>query len=364
MKTKLIIVLALLLMLPVTFFSKTVSNPPTYLRVGSWNTMLRPWFSNEAMVIQTISRTRFDILALQGVWSEAAKDRILSDPAVRRMYNFQYYAPAIQRSAGIDLEDPVLNYLASNYIGCLTAYGVNTQQLVQPEKPVNRDCMYLKVGVMIHNYNPQNQIGLACLHNAMQGLPVEQANQALQICGSNSGGRYTHGGRPGLLILSRAPLENLQVVNYDTFETRRVMIYATVSGVRLGFTHFPSNVLTDIDSFLTPLQYGALQPRLAQDAIGVSPDVLVGTFNSGPDYQPEAHNLLVANGYRPLISGPTYCPAATHGTFFQCQGIAGPRSIDNIYVKQNSDNCRAETFAQEPVSDHIGIGASCLIRTN
>ena len=35
--------------------------------------------------------------------------------------------------------------------------------------------------------------------------------------------------------------------------------------------------------------------------------VIVGSTISGPDYQPEAHNLLLANGFRALFSEPTNC---------------------------------------------------------
>ena len=95
----------------------------------------------------------------------------------------------------------------------------------------------------------------------------------------------------------------------------------------------------------------------------------LGDFNSGPVYQPEGYKLLVNNKYQPLFSQPTYCPAATHSTFGPCVEAgdgAAPASvqkaIDNIFVLQNGGACLKGTFAEQPVSDHIGLAALCVLR--
>jgi hypothetical protein len=172
-----------------------------------------------------------------------------------------------------------------------------------------------------------------------------------------------YGGRPGLLILSRYPMSNMQSVPFESVRERRINLHATIAGVRFGFGHFATNTLRDIDPYLAPLQYGNLQPDEANDMINAGIQIVVGTTNSGPDYQPEAHNLLLANGFRALFSEPTYCPEATHSAFAQCLLNPGPRSVDNIYLRGNIGKCRTEKFALVPVSDHIGIGATCLIGT-
>jgi hypothetical protein len=284
---------------------------------------------------------------------------------VSRRYPYHYYTPALPvEPAGIDLDDPVMNYLAQNYVGCLIAYGVNTQQLLQPATAVPNDCLYLRVGVMIHNYNPANQIGAACLDNAMETLPLDQAFNSIGICGSGSGVKHTHGGRPGLLILSRYPLSNIVDVPFETVRERRISTHATIAGIRFGFGHFATNTLRDIDPYLAPLQYGNLQIDETNDVIYAGVDIFVGTSNSGPDYQPEAHNLFVSSGFRALFSEPTYCPDATHSAFSQCVINPGPRSVDNIYIRSTRNaTCRTDKFAQEPISDHIGIVATCLIGT-
>ena len=365
MKTNTIIALALLLLLSTAVFSQVTLKPPVNLRIGSWNTMMQPWLNNEADVIRTVGETKFDVLALQSVWTVEAKDRIISDPSVRRKYAYNYYVPAYNvEPAGIDLEDPVLNYLAQNYVGCLIAYGVNTQQLLQPATATPFDCLYLRIGVMIHNYHPTNQIGAACLDNAMQELPLDRAFESIGICGSGNGFKHVYGGRPGILILSRYPLSNVVEVPFESIRERRINLHATIAGLRFGFGHFATNTLADIDPYLAPLQYGNLQTDQANDMINVGAEIVVGTTNSGPDYQPEAHNLFISSGFRALFSEPTYCPTATHSAFSQCVMNPGPRSIDNIYISSRRNaTCRTEKFALAPISDHIGISATCLIGT-
>lgn len=191
---------------------------------------------------------------------------------------------------------------------------------------------------------------------------------ALHRCSFGQGVRYSHGGRSGLLILSKRPIENLELVPYDTFLNHRAVIYATIENTLYAFTQFPKNYLDEVDVLLGPFQPGALQPQLAQDIIGRAPDVIVGDFNSSPDYQPAAHNLFVENGYRALFSNiTTFCPASTHSSFQPCQpptaplgppgSPIGPRLLDNIYVNDSVGLYRTGVFAERPASDHIGLVA-------
>ena len=360
MRTKLALVGGLFLLLSGMAAAQPTLRPPVNLKIGTWNTMLQPWFTNEADVVTTIADSKFDVLVLQSVWTDDAASRILADPAVSRRYGYHYYATVAQDPAGADLTDPTMNYLVQAYVGCLIDYDVNTTQLLQlvPAMPI--DCLTLRIGMGIHNYNPFNQLAAACLDNAMQFLPRDEALKAVEICGATQGVKYGHLGRPGLLVLSRSPLSNIQEVPYETAGIRRAAIYATISRVRFAFAHFPTNDLEDIDPSLSVLQYGNSASNMAQGAIDAGADLVVGTVNSGLDYQPAAHELLLSNGFSALFAEPTYCPAATHANLAQCQGQT-PRGVDNIYVKEGLGACRTETFALQPISDHIGLSAACLL---
>lgn len=330
----------------------------TAIRVGTWNTMLQPWFPYRDEVVKTIARTNLDLLVLQEVWTEEAKNKIVSHPLVRRKYGYHYYTGAYQAPGSCPPPDilPVNNQ--EDYISCLLGNGVDTRTLEQPVVPVPFECEQLGLGLWLAS-QPCKQ----CLDNTMQGLSAPF--EAINACGMGQGVNYSHDGQPGLLVLSKRPLKELEFIDYATYGVKRVSLFATVSGVRFHFAHWPVNYAEDISPALAGLQTGALQPQLAQDVISVGPAVVLGTFNSGPDYQPEGYETLRQNGYRPLISEPTYCPDSTHATFPPCQvaTLPGPRSIDNIFIKEGAGICRARPFAEQPVSDHIGVAALCILKT-
>ena len=247
----------------------------------------------------------------------------------------------------------------NDYISCLISTGSDTRTLEQPIFPVDGFCKFLALNIAL-----ESQSCAQCLQNTMQNLPSSDpgAYGARDACFAGTGVRYSHQGRSGLLILSKRPLTNVQEVNFNTFLIRHPNIYATVSGVRFAFTQWPTNYLFDEDTSLGPLQSGALQPDLAQDVIQKNAQVVLGDFNSGPDYQPAGYNQLVQNKYVPLLSQPTYCPA-NHATFPPCGDFnAKPTSIDNIFVMKDTGVCLRTTFAQEQASDHIGVAAACLLK--
>lgn len=332
----------------------------TLLKIGAWNTMLQPWLPYEEKVIKTISRTNFDVLFLEEVWTDAAKDHIVSHPLVKAKYRHHYYVPARQESLGCPPPDilPVTNQ--EDFISCLLGNGVDTRTLEQPVVPIPFECEQLGLGLAL-----ASQPCFACLTNTMQSYPSgADPFDSIDMCVQDQGVKYSHGGSPGLLILSKKPLTDVTVEESEAFLIRRMNIYATVSGVRFGFAHWPRNFLEDINPALAGLQTGALQDDFAQQMIAENLDVLIGDFNSGPDYQPEAHNLLVENGYHPLFSEPTSCPPATHASFPLCEdgrGL-GPRAVDNIYIKERAGVCIWDTFAEKPVSDHVGVAAYCLLQ--
>jgi endonuclease/exonuclease/phosphatase family metal-dependent hydrolase len=328
------------------------------ISVGTWNTMLQPWFPYEPDVITTIASTKFDALALQEVWTEAAKDRIVSHLDVKAAYPYYYYAPALQEVGLAPIFVP--DQFVTDYTDCLEANGIDTRQVDQPTLPIPFGCQQLALNLAFTDPG-----SLECINSTMEQLsPGGNPADALYRCAFGNGVRYSHGGRSGLLILSKSPIENLELIPYDTFLIHRAVIYATIGTTRYAFTQFPKNYLEDMDGLLGPFQYGALQPQLAQDVIGRDPDVIAGDFNSSPDYQPAAHNLFVENGYRPLFSNvTTFCPASTHSSFQPCQpptgpiAVPGPRLLDNIYVRDSAALYRTGVFAERPASDHIGLVA-------
>jgi hypothetical protein len=383
-KTILILVLALVLLGGIGFDpvgGKAFSNPQEVdntktgpdqpekakagkaLSVGTFNTMLYPWMPFEDATIAEIAATDFDVLALQGVWTKAAQDKIIS--AVGKKYRYHYAGSARpnEPNIGADFTEPsgeLLN-LADDYISCLIASGINTQTLIQPyPNPSPFQCSFFAIQQQLFNFKPESQQGLACLINTMQKLPSDGVSpfKALPICGQYLGPRFAFDGVNGQLILSKYPITEVSETPFDSWLINRVNIYATIRNTRFAFVHFGYDVIAEY-GFPVPT-YGAIQIDHANDILAHSPDVVIGDFNSGVDYQPIGYNALLNSVYRDVVQTqpfPTWCPPS-HFIFQPCinQGSFSA-SKDHILVKQNSPGAFIGTFANDLVSDHIGVSA-------
>ncbi len=351
--------------------------PFVALRIGQWNTMLQPWLPYEERVLKVIATTQFDVLALEEVWTEEARDRILALPAVQAKYPYHHWigaAPQLSRcpftpaiAGDIDTEITaedigvmVTEQAINDYISCLISTGVDTRTVEQPVMPINGLCQFIGLNIAL-----DSQTCFARLTNTMQDLPSGDpgAYGARDLCYAGTGQNLSHQGNVGRLVLSKWPMTEIQDVNFDTFSIRRATTYAKIAGVSFAFVHFPNNPLFDIDPSLGPLQIGSLQLDLANDLVLHKPRVILGGFNSGPDYQPEGYNVLTQNGYRPVLTKTqTYSPAQLQD-FAPCGDFdAVPTSVDNILVQQHTAACLKTTFGDNDASDHVGVAALCIVK--
>jgi endonuclease/exonuclease/phosphatase family metal-dependent hydrolase len=317
----------------------------------------------EAYTIEAIAATDFDVLVLQEVWTKAAQDKIIS--AVGKKYRYHYAGSARpnEPTIGADFTEPsgeLLN-LADNYISCLVASGIFTDTLIQPyPNPSPFHCSFYAIQIALFNSKPESQQGLACLINAMQKLPHDgsSAFEALPICGQYLGPRFAFDGANGQLILSKYPIKEVSETPFDSWLFNRVNIYATIQNTRFAFVHFGHDVIADY-GFPVPT-YGDIQIDHVNDILAHSPDVVIGDFNSGPDYQPIGYDALLNSVYRDVVQTqpfPTWCPPS-HLGFQPCINSGSfSASKDHILVKQDAPGAFTGTFATDLVSDHIGVYA-------
>lgn len=336
--------------------------------------MLQPWLPYEGRVIEVLKKTSLDVLHLQEVWSEQARDRIIA--AVGKKYPYSYWVPAApqlsrcpftraelrDKSAGDGgITEEVTEQAINDYVSCLISTGIDTRTVEQPIMPINGLCKFLGL-----NLEVEDQPCFECIKNTMENVPSGDpgAFGAVGVCGADNGVKLSHQGNVGRLILSKWPITDIEDRSFSTYSIRRVNTHAAIRGGRFAFVHWPKNYLADTDPVLGPFQTGALQPELAQEVLLFQPGVVMGSFNSGPDYQPEGYNVLTANNYRPLFTNTqTYCPAQLQD-FPPCgDHNAVPSSIDNIFLMKNTGACLKTTFANEDQSDHIGLAALCILKT-
>lgn len=332
------------------------------LSVGTFNTMLWPWMPFEAANIEAIADTDFDVLVLQEVWTKAAQDRIIG--AVGKKYRYHYAGSARPNEPpiGADFTEPSQNLLAlaNAYIQCVIGAGIDTQTLIQPfPNPTPFECSVYSIQMALWNFDPESQQGFACLLNSMQKLPSDGVTPSMAIptCGDHEGPRFAMDGVNGQLILSKYPIRTVSETHFDSWLINRVNIYATIRNTRFAFAHFGYDVIADA-GFPLPT-YGAIQIDHVNDILAHSPDVVVGDFNSGPDYQPTGYNALISSGYRDVVPQPfpTWCPPS-HLGFQPCINAGSvSASMDHILVKQNTRGAFTGTFANDLISDHIGVSA-------
>lgn len=340
------------------------------VRVGTWNTELAPWLvpdgsPQELAVIDQIAGSRLDVLALQGVWTQQAQDRILADPRVKAAYPYSYATGTLQLRSQVT---SVSRNEQENYINCLIGTGVDTRTVVQPATLVDPACDFLGLNVAF-----LSQSTFECLTSTMAVLANgRDALTAIDLCAAAQGVKYQYGGRAGQLVLSNRPISDTSETAFVTYAIRRVNIFATIGGLRYAFVDGPNNVLADTDPGLGPLQTGALQPQVVQDVVDHAPDAVVGSLNTGPDYQPEGYQLLTGSGYAPPVglpaARPTFCPTTSSSfaqcapgqTSFEASNGPDPRTLDHVLSGPTARCFPSGTSAvTPPLSRHIAVTAVC-----
>jgi len=335
------------------------------LKIGTWNTMQQPWFAQyEDEIVSHIANNDLDVLNLDEEWTEYYKDRIVNHPEIKKKFPYYYYPANRQGVAGCNFTDSGLYNISYEFIGCLVETGVNTTTVIEPVPALSYYCQLAAIGIGLYNYDTvANMPCLACLVNVMQNLPSGvDAFGALSVCGQGNGPQYAYKGNSGKLILSKYPIEDIKVVNFNAWEAMRNNIHATINNFRIGFGYFAYNVLEDADPLLAGFMIGDLQPQQGQDFIDSGVDVCLGDFNSGPGYQPEVCYLLGNNSFTDIFydnPAPTCCPPS-HAAFPVCVGQVSFQS-DHIFVNDKSRIrvSHRKYFNQSPLmSDHIGISAT------
>ena len=354
------------------------------LSVGTWNANFlpterggNPWWPFSEAILNAITATDFDVLVLQEVWTEAHRDEIIS--AVGKKYRYHYAGSARNDEPPIncefdgrhgDLEDR-----AREYIQCNIQNGINTASLIRPyPNPQPFACSVAALDIQLWGGDPENQQCLACLINSMQNLPYNQTApfDAIPICKGIGGlfdpplplggPRFTLDGVNGILILSKFPITEVSETDFNSWLINRKNIYATIRKTRFAFVHFGNDAIADL-GFPGVETYGDIQIDHANDIIAHSPDVVIGDFNSGPDYQPEGYDTLINAGYRDLVQPQpfaTFCPPS-HKDWIQCINDGNvPKAIDHILVKQDAPATFTGTFADGVISLHIGVSATIV----
>jgi len=264
------------------------------LKIGTWNTLGHAWFLDQYLDLQIAHIPRdLDVLHLTEVWTDEAKDRFLASKRVKETFPHSYFSKV---QVGTPLgcayaQDGLLEQYVGEFIGCLLAFGVNTQTVIETVPGMPDLCTQAQGQVGLYGIDPATgsypgMECISCVIGAMMNLPNDQgAYGAITQCATPTNPQFTYGGQPGQLILSKHKIEDVKEVPFaNGFIVATSNIYATINGFRVGFSHFAYNLFEG--NSLLPPGFGAYfpyttQPQQAQNFIAEKPDVCLGDLNSG-----------------------------------------------------------------------------------
>lgn len=242
-------------------------------------------------VAQAVAGAPWNVLCLDEVWTDEARDTILSKLALPD----DHLLMADTRGQN---EDPADRCAAGELDEGLACMRANCSGL--PDEDVT-SCAADKCkeqGFALYFKHPH------CL-NCVVASAGMSADQIEQTC-NGAGASRMYGGRNGVILASRKPLRNTETIQLPSSEANRVGLYATVdvdgSPVEVACTHLSAAVdlLPPTDKRFSSwddemkAQLHLLSDHLNLRANG-GPSLLLGDLNTGPSYtgdmQPDAPKI-------------------------------------------------------------------------
>jgi hypothetical protein len=345
--------------------------------VGTWMVDLTPQSTSDTINATIAALPRdLTVLALQGVHLDE-DDLAAFTLALSPDYPVSYYvSPATPHDIGcapvlpVEVCESVLGLtitdcatrIAQDMLGCMVDYSM---PLVESSlEDVFQSFCGGSAGLLL----VIDQQCPACLLNTgKENGGNSQA--AYSTCVAQQGPRYAYGGSVGQLILSKHPINDVEVVDFPSYEHRRANVYATINDLRYGFASYPKDILLDAGlAAFVPALPGDLQPVLAQEMLESDADVLLGNFSSGTQYQSGAYQNLLT-GFEDLAPGViTHCTQAMidamdPNCFHQTYGgpvFLNSTDVDHVFAGNGSEGCfwlgTPKLFAEASgLSRHVGL---------
>jgi len=341
-------------------FASVAAKNVLEISAASWNVGLFSW--NDPTAVLAVLPKNYNVLVLEEVWSRDVALQIIS--MFKKTHPYSIIAPSFQEAnTGCLASNPQCAYLGmepncsislfEDAIFCLQEMGIPTSTAWLENIPPGQCLDVLEYLLAV---DPTCAI---CLNNELHQLPDGSAAYgAVETCATWQGRTYDFNGFPGVVFLSRNPITSYTLTNPVSFLVRRVIINAKIEGLVYSASHYPWDLGIPAP-FAQPVF--DLQPVFSQIQINDGADVLLGDFNSGPDYQPDAFNLLSTRYTLLTGNAYTYCPVEISSNFECSVQDEQPSQIDHVWVNspwkvKTSDYTR---FNVVPLlSDHVGIAAN------
>jgi endonuclease/exonuclease/phosphatase family metal-dependent hydrolase len=319
---------------------------------------------------EALAASEADLICLQEVW--AAEDKAAISEAAAASYPYAFSTPVKQTKAERSPACRIRDLFGKDrFVSCMTGScgGLDGDALT--------DCIVNQCGPILEGLKTEKPDCATSLM-AQVGKPAPKALWTV-IRPIRKAGVYAYDGSDGLVLLSRAPLEDTGELDFSDIATlnRRRALYATVpvdgEDTRFYCTHLSAN-LDDTAPYPGPFaswaeENRAQTDRLVAHAAGVAgPAVLMGDFNcsfSGGGLQAEAEDscqAVVDAGYRdPGTEAGVGC------TWCAGNPLTGPDSadtlLDHVFVRglmpgegavSRTEPLTLEGGEEVRLSDHYG----------
>ncbi len=331
------------------------------MRIATFNAGLAPGYlpyvtERVPHVIAALSSLEVDILFVQEFWLERHFEELVSaTPHLPHAFRPPPTAPPRNGVCGRQELAPLARCVEGS---CRDLHGEALARCVvrncaRAALEVSPECLSC---ITSHPFGSYTEIVEPCIGEALSPTPR----------GSSTAGLVAYGGSFGTALLSNRPLEDRDVLVFESTVNARAALYARVGSLHVFATHLSPGILHEQDR-----QIDQLLPWIESKCGPGDRVVLVGDLNTGPTIPPHitSHNgelyrrLLIEAGFEnPYAKSGARCTFC-HGSL--TSGVHGDPGwlLDHVLCRGFSAQ-RAERILDGPLtagslrttlSDHCGI---------
>jgi endonuclease/exonuclease/phosphatase family metal-dependent hydrolase len=367
----------------------TKERPPE-LVVETYNAGLAHGFvdyghARQPKIVEALAGSDADVLCLQEVWDQPDRDAIVAELSATYPHRIvtdieQKYAAEAPACGVTEL------FGEDRFVSCMTGACGDV------EGDAKTNCIINNCGPALTQLKNENR-------DCAQALMAQVGSSAVSALWAVvrpfwNAGTYAYGGSDGLMLLSRRPLESVEVLDFTDIATlnRRRALAATVkhdgADVRVYCTHLTADLTTIAPypgTFPTWADENRAQvDRLITHAAGhAGPVVMLGDFNCGR--ADAAHGLIgEAEGSCRAFVDAGYADPAAEAAPIECTwcegnllnlegGEHGETVIDHVFLRGLAVGAEGRTLdqpvtidvdgvaKQTSLSDHFGYRASLFV---
>ena len=273
--------LGFLVVLSMGCSENSANNEATAVQVGTFNAGLARGYVDHAALraVRQLSAleelTQMDVLCLQEVWTPMDRAAIIE--SVSHVFPYSHFQNTTNAMLFPDA--------TAEPAACTMA---EADPLAECARPVCEDNPDLATCVLSECGDLFDALSAKCQECAASNIALNDVDEILGVCLREGSVGFAYDGQNGLLLLSTAPIESADFVQFDSFLNSRGVLLGKTHGFEVACTHLTSRLSDPVYSGAygsygeeNAMQIEGLFSALASRS-GDEPQVLMGDFNTGP----------------------------------------------------------------------------------